>query len=73
MNNPLTPFFVNLPSKAVRKTIDTWELHVDYGQGYEHELTEESRQEANTRLKEYRVNCPQYPAKIIKRRERKPV
>jgi hypothetical protein len=55
-----------------RKTRDTWELHVNYGfgHGWEHELTEYARSEAKQRLKEYRENCPQYPAKVIKKRER---
>jgi hypothetical protein len=53
-----------------RKTQDTYQLHVNYGQGWEHELSEDSRQEILARVKEYRENCPQYPVKVVKRRER---
>lgn len=54
-----------------RKTVDVWELHVNYGYGWEHELTEYSRMEIKERYKEYRANCPQYPCKIVKRRQQK--
>ena len=54
----------------IRKTRDTWEIHVHYGQGWEHEITEFSWSEARTRLREYRANCPEYPVKAVKRRER---
>lgn len=56
----------------VRKTRDVWELHVDYccGCGYEYELSEYSYSEAKQRLKEYRENSPQFPAKLVKKRER---
>lgn len=55
----------------LRKTIDTYELWINYGQGFEHELTEESYKEIKDRLKEYRDNCPQYPVKMKRKRERK--
>lgn len=45
-----------------------YELHVNYGQGWEHELTEDTNKEAIQRQKEYSENCPQYQTKIIKRR-----
>lgn len=53
-----------------RKTRDVWFLWVNYGYGWEHELTEFTRKEAQQRLKEYRENCPQYPCYISKHRER---
>ena len=53
-----------------RKTVDTFQLHVNYGQGWEHEITEFSRREIRQRVKEYRENCPQYPVKVISRREK---
>lgn len=39
-----------------RKTRDVWKLMVNYGygHGWEHELTEFTRAEAQQRLKEYR-------------------
>lgn len=49
-----------------RKTIDTWELQLNYGYGWEF-----TREEARARLKEYRENQPQYPARLVKKRVRK--
>lgn len=43
---------------------------MNYGQGYELELTEETRKEAEQRLREYRENCPQHPCYISRHRER---
>ena len=53
-----------------RKTRDTWQLHINYGQGWEHETTEDSWKTAKEQAKCYAENCPQYPRKIVKRRER---
>lgn len=53
-----------------RKTRDVWRLFVNYGQGWEHELTEFTYAEARQRLQEYRDNCPQYPARLQIGRER---
>lgn len=53
-----------------RKTRDEWHIFVDYWQGWEHELTEDSREDARAQLKCYRANAPQYPVKAIKRRVR---
>ena len=53
-----------------RKTRDVWRLYVDYGCGYERALDEFSHSEMRLRIKEYRENCPQYPAKVVKCRER---
>ncbi len=57
-------------SKYIRKTRDVWEIHVDYGQGWEYEIAEFSFSEARARRREYRENCPQYPLKIVRKRER---
>lgn len=59
-------------STYVRKTRDVWELHVNYGHGdgWEHEVSEDSWPEMRDRLREYRQNCPQYPVKAIRRREK---
>lgn len=54
-----------------RKTIDTWELQLNYGYGWEYTLTEFTRKEARARLKEDRENQPQYPARLVKKRVRK--
>lgn len=53
-----------------RKTRDVWRLYVNYGQGWEHELDESTRAEMRQRVKEYQENCPQYPVKVEKGRER---
>ena len=55
-----------------RKTVDVYSLFVNYGygHGYEHELDEYSRSEIRQRQREYAENCPQYPTKIVMRRER---
>lgn len=49
-----------------RKTRDEWQLFVNYGygDGWEHETSEETYREARERVKEYRDNCPQYPVKL---------
>ena len=46
-----------------RKTRDVWKLMVNsgYGHGWEHELTEFTRAEAQQRLKEYREKLPAVP------------
>jgi hypothetical protein len=53
-----------------RKTRDTWQLHVNYGQGWEHEVTEFTYREAREQRKCYRENVPQYPVKLVFKRER---
>ena len=53
-----------------RKTRDTYQLWVHYGQAWEHEITEFTRAEIKQRVKEYRENCPEYPVKVRMARER---
>lgn len=43
--------------KRIRKTKDQWELHTNYGYGWEVECIEESRKEILARQKEYRENA----------------
>lgn len=52
-----------------RKTKDEWQIHVNYGygDGWEHECTEETRKEGLAQLRCYRENCD-YPAQMICRR-----
>lgn len=57
----------------IRKTRDTWQIHVNYGSGWEHECTEFSRKDARDQVKTYRENAPQYPVKIVPKREAKTV
>lgn len=56
---------------AERKTIDVYQLHVNYGQGWEYEIAEFTRHAARKRKKEYSRNCPEYDTKIVKKREPK--
>jgi hypothetical protein len=51
-----------------RKTKTLWFVYVNYGNGWEHELTEDTWKEAREQLKTYRANCPQYPCKAVARR-----
>lgn len=55
-----------------RKTRDVWRMYVNYGygDGWGHELDEYSVVEIRKRMEEYRENCPQYPIKVVKGRER---
>lgn len=53
-----------------RVTRDVWHIMVNYGQGWEHECTENSWREAREQLKCYRANCPEYPVKAVRKRER---
>jgi hypothetical protein len=47
-----------------RKTRDEWRLWLNYGQGWEHEISEDTGREVRQRAKEYAENCPEYPRKI---------
>lgn len=53
-----------------RKTRDVWRFYLDYGCGWEHEITELSREAMKENRKAYRENCPQYPLRIVRGRER---
>lgn len=46
-----------------RKTCDEFRLWLNYGQGWELEVTEDTKTEIRARYREYRENCPEYPAK----------
>lgn len=54
----------------VRKTKDEFNIMGDYGygDGFETVTTEETRDEAKERLKEYRENERSVPFKIVKKR-----
>ena len=51
----------------VRKTTDEFQVHGDYGSGFEEVTAAATRREARQLLKDYRENEP-YPFKIIKKR-----
>jgi len=53
-----------------RVTRDVWDVRGDYGHGYETVTAETSREEAKTRLREYRENEPGVAFKLVKTRER---
>jgi len=54
-----------------RKTVDEYQVHGNYGQGWEEVCSETTRKDARQRLREYRENEPQYPHKLIVKRIRK--
>lgn len=47
-----------------RKTKDEWRLHVNYGQGFEHEVSEYRRRDIRDQVICYRMNSPQYRLKV---------
>jgi len=53
-----------------RKTKDEYRLFVNYGygDGWEHEISEDSHREIMRRAREYRENCPEYPVKWSRHR-----
>ena len=46
-----------------RTTIDCWRFFVDYGNGWEHEITEFTREDMQENRKAYAENC-QFPVRI---------
>jgi len=54
----------------VRKTVDCWRFYVNYGQGWEYETTEYTREMMKINKKAYLENCG-YPLKIVFGREKK--
>jgi hypothetical protein len=52
-----------------RKTVDTWQIWVNYGQGWEHECTELSLAAMKVNVKAYRDNCPGIRIKVRPHRE----
>ena len=55
-----------------RKTRTCWRFYINYGfgDGWEHEITEYTLAEMRENRKAYRENCPQYPLRIVRGRER---
>jgi hypothetical protein len=53
-----------------RKTVDCWRFYVNYGQGWEYEITEYTLAGMKENRKAYRENCPEYPVRIAKGREK---
>lgn len=48
-----------------------WKFYLNYGQGWEYEIFEETRKGMQENRKAYRENCP-YPLKITRGREPNP-
>lgn len=54
-----------------RKTKDVYEIHTNYGYGWDIECPAEDLADAKRLLKEYRENAfGRYAAKLVKRREK---
>ena len=53
-----------------RKTVDEFQVHADYGQGWEEVTAEVTRKAANDNLREYRTNAPEYRYKLVVKRVR---
>lgn len=58
------------PKPYQRKTEDVFYIMGNYGQGWEEVTAETTRQAAREQLKCYDENEPQYPHKILKKREK---
>lgn len=54
-----------------RTTVDVYQIHVNYGQGWEYECAEFTHFYARQCKRDYIKNVPQYPVKIVKKREKK--
>lgn len=52
-----------------RKTRHVWRFFVNYGQGWEHEISEYTWDAMKENRKAYRENCD-YPLRIVRGRER---
>lgn len=52
-----------------RKTRDCWRFYLNYGQGWEHEITEYTRAEMKVNRAAYRENAPQYTLRVVFGRE----
>ena len=50
-----------------RKTKDVWDFYVNYGQGWEYETRELTRDARKENIKAYRENCS-YPLKVVQKR-----
>lgn len=55
----------------IRKTYDLFTVQGFYFGEWFEECSETTRREGIERLKEYRLNCPQYSYRLIKQRQKK--
>jgi hypothetical protein len=56
----------------MNKYLYGWKFYLNYGQGWEYEIFEETFAGMKENRKAYRENCPQYPLKITRGRELNP-
>ena len=56
-------------TKRRNKYVYLWVVQGHYGQGWEDENAEEDSKNGRRSLREYRENMPQYPHRLIQRRE----
>ena len=59
---------VKFRKKKERKTREEFQIQGNYGQGWEEVTAEDTRKEAQARLKEYRENQPEYPHRLVVKR-----
>ena len=59
-------------AKHTNKYLYGWRLYVNYGNGWEYEIFENTYADMRMRIKEYRENCPQYALKVAYGRETNP-
>ena len=59
-------------AKKTNKFLYGWKLYVDYGQGWEYEIFEDTFKGYQENKRLYRENCPEYPQKWTRGRELNP-
>ena len=57
-----------MPNTKEHTTRDEYQIHGNYGQGWEEVSAYDTRPEARADLKLYRENEPQYAHKLVKKR-----
>jgi len=58
-------------AKYVRKTVDEWHTQGEYGCGWETVTIDDNKADAMQMLRDYELNEPEYPHRVIKKRVRK--
>ncbi|MFH1250327.1 MAG: hypothetical protein V1715_04410 [bacterium] len=58
--------------KRINKWLYGWKLYVNYGQGWEYEIFEETFEGYRENRRLYRENIPQYAQKWVRSREQNP-
>lgn len=55
----------------INKFLYGWKFYLNYGQGWEYEIFEDTFEGMKVNRRQYRENCP-YPLKIVRGRETNP-